>query len=118
MSENYEEAKELYQQKTEYDQETPLIQTFNQLAAVHTHYLSKNQLKKIKDSEIPIWICTGTDDKLVKPQNSLYLMDILKPIKSTIFSGVGHCVNLEVANQFNEELLKFLESAINLTEHC
>ncbi len=105
---NYQKAKELYQRKIEYDGLPSVRTILNQLLCVNSHYVSESRLHLVRDSKVPVWVCCGTSDSLIRPQNSIILMDILKPVKSTIFVGVGHCPNFEIADQFNRELLDFV----------
>ena len=47
-----------------------------QFRAVRTHSVGKRRLLELKESTIPIFICTGDSDNLVKPKGSQYLADV------------------------------------------
>lgn len=104
---NYELAAKLFQSKTEKDGEVPLSTRISQFLAVLTHNMQDERLNTIK--HIPTWVCTGTSDYIVNPSNTLRMIDILKPKKHTIYPGIGHSLNMEIAEQFNKDLQKFID---------
>lgn len=48
----------------------------SQVLAVNTHSVGKDRLETLRDSKIPILICTGDTDHLVNPKASEYLRDV------------------------------------------
>lgn len=107
MQDNYEEAEQIFQAKVEKDGRPSLWTMMNQLTAALTHNMPVDRLSQLQ--EIPIWVCTGTEDTIVRPHNSIQLIETLKPKKYTIYPNVGHALNLEIAEQFNQELHEFIE---------
>ncbi|KAL6060401.1 AB hydrolase-1 domain-containing protein [Balamuthia mandrillaris] len=80
---------------------------FGQIAAVNTHYVSAYRLSIIQNSGVPTLIMTGTNDSLVRPQNSFNLAKRLASPQLTflVWEGVGHAVNSETFDEFNAAVL-------------
>ncbi|KAJ3213463.1 hypothetical protein HK099_007373, partial [Clydaea vesicula] len=68
---------------------SPLRGFLGQLSAVFTHHISLDRLEKLKNSQINFLVCTGTEDNLIKPVNSIYLAKMLD-CKLQVFEKVGH----------------------------
>ncbi|EGC32779.1 hypothetical protein DICPUDRAFT_19880, partial [Dictyostelium purpureum] len=90
------------------NQQPKLLGVYGHIKTVNTHSVSKERLLKIKDSaekyQFPISVITGTDDHLVKPKNSFYLNDILKPSEFLVLEGSGHSVNIENYDEFHQSI--------------
>jgi len=84
----------------------PPAGVYGQLAAVTTHYVSKDRLAVIKKAGIPVVIMTGTDDTLVRPINSHILKSILEPAEFHIFEGAGHGISVECADDFHQLIIR------------
>jgi len=106
--ENYQKAYEINKRRINNDDKPKLLTSINQLLCVSTHCVSNERLNILKNSRVPIWICTGTDDSLVRPENSHLLANILEPTKFTVFDGAGHGINFEENDKFNQELINFI----------
>ena len=57
----------------------------SQIKAVNTHSVGKKRLTQLKESDIPILICTGDTDIMVRPKASLYLKSVSIIISNHIF---------------------------------
>lgn len=87
-----------------------------------THYVSKERLERLKESNVRIQISkkkidlfppihtylliisvTGTFENFVKPSNSYYLARVLDA-KLVVFEGCGHAVIAEVPDRFNKAI--------------
>jgi len=75
---------------------------FSQLLAPITHHVSQDRLLKLKESQLPILVMTGTNDLLVKHENSFDLKEILDPKIFLVFDGAGHGINVECREQWNK----------------
>ncbi|KAJ3110031.1 hypothetical protein HDU96_006973 [Phlyctochytrium bullatum] len=83
-----------------------------QLTAALTHYVSPTRLKAIRDSKIPVLVCTGTWDNLIHPSNSEYIAKMLET-KVEYFHGAGHAVPSECPVEFNALIKSFIDGAKN-----
>lgn len=81
-----------------------------QLLTAVTHNVPKTKLNELKNSNIPIWICTGLEDTVVQPHNSLELINELSPTKVSLYPKVGHGLNIQHAQVFNQDFLNFIKN--------
>ncbi|KAG2175037.1 hypothetical protein INT43_006099 [Umbelopsis isabellina] len=88
----------------------PVRGNIGQSAACLRHNVSDARLKKIKDSNIPTMVITGTIDNFVNPAHSHHLQKILGA-RYEVFEGSGHAIPEEQADRYNALLEEFFESA-------
>ncbi|CAM0140112.1 unnamed protein product [Umbelopsis sp. WA50703] len=88
----------------------PIRGNIGQSAACLRHNVSDARLKKIKDSNIPTMVITGTIDNFVNPAHSHHLQKILGA-RYEVFEGSGHAIPEEQADRYNALLEEFFESA-------
>ncbi|KJE91726.1 hypothetical protein CAOG_002821 [Capsaspora owczarzaki ATCC 30864] len=74
-----------------------------QLGAVFRHSVSARRLAALKATGLPVLICVGTDDILVRPQRSHDLHRHLGGVLR-VFDGVGHALVSEAHDTFNTVL--------------
>jgi 3-oxoadipate enol-lactonase len=79
---------------------------YRQLQAVMTHDVSQ-QLDRI---QAPTLVIHGDADPLVVPANGDYLAQHIKGAKHIVYHNVGHVPIFECYEQFNRDVLAFLES--------
>jgi pimeloyl-ACP methyl ester carboxylesterase len=79
---------------------------YRQLQACMTHNVSQ-QLDRI---QAPTLVIHGDVDPLVVPANGDYLAKHIKGAKHIVFHNVGHVPILECHEQFNRDVLAFLDS--------
>jgi len=99
----------MYLERIQNDPRMGLSALMGHVNAITTHSLSSHRLKKIKAMGIPIGIVTGTDDPLVRPQNSHVLKDHLEPTEFLVWEGAGHAVNVEMYHDFNSLVHRLVE---------
>uniref|UniRef100_A0A7S4MSZ8 AB hydrolase-1 domain-containing protein n=1 Tax=Vannella robusta TaxID=1487602 RepID=A0A7S4MSZ8_9EUKA len=78
----------------------------SQVLAVNTHSVGKKRLQKLKESGIPILVCTGDTDKLVNPKASLYLRSVLNPVEFILWEDCGHGVITQRFDDYNAALIR------------
>ena len=76
-----------------------------QLAAVQGHDASA----ELENIAAPTLIITGTDDKLINAKNSDVLAQLIPESKLVRLEGGSHGFNVEMADKFNDEVLRFLD---------
>lgn len=59
--------------------------------------------------ELPTFVCTGTHDSWSTEAVTRELVDCLRSPQTVLLEKVGHLPNLERPDEFNRELLRFLE---------
>lgn len=99
-----------------------------QMVAILRHFVSNARLEHLKNSGVPIMVMTGsphlflslftslslilslgTNDKLVRYENSLILKDALQPRQFALYEGAGHMIHEECANSVNASLLEHFD---------
>lgn len=80
---------------------------------VFSHKVTHQRLEKIKQSNIPVIVVTGTDDQLVDPSNSHMLKDFLN-CEFVEFTGAGHAIHSECADRFNLLIANHLKKSCGL----
>jgi 3-oxoadipate enol-lactonase len=78
---------------------------FRQLQAARTYDVS-GQLDQV---QAPTLVVHGELDPLVLPENGRYLADHIKGAKLLLYPDTGHLVIIERAEEFNRDVLAFLE---------
>ncbi|KAJ3393226.1 hypothetical protein HDU92_007921 [Lobulomyces angularis] len=78
-----------------------------QVGAILTHHVSKERLHILRDSGIEILVVTGTEDNLVKPENSEYLAKNLNA-KLIVFEDAGHNPHNQLQKDYNDLLEEFI----------
>lgn len=112
---NYEKASFLIQSKIQKDYSLGFgfskgFTAATQFLTAVTHNLNKDKLLELKNSKIPIWVCTGIEDTVVQPHNSLELINELSPVKTNFYPKVGHGLNIQHADVFNNDFLDFIKN--------
>jgi pimeloyl-ACP methyl ester carboxylesterase len=87
----------------------PRSGVIGQLSAVVRHHIGRDRLINIRDTGIPILVCTGTDDKLIRPSNSYYIADVLQA-RLEVFQDCGHVLSLQEPERYNNLLLEHFRS--------
>lgn len=73
---NFEKHLKLYKESNEALPPPTLQGLRSQVFAVHTHSVGKERLELLKNSGIPILVCTGDTDHLVNPKASEFLREV------------------------------------------
>jgi len=82
---------------------TPPQGLIGQLCAVGSHFVRRDHLLKLKYSGIPLNLLVGTEDALVRCENSHFLQSVLGcPL--VIFDGCGHNLITEDTEKMNQSL--------------
>ena len=80
---------------------------FRQLQAAGATYDASGQLDQI---QAPTLVVHGELDPLVVPKNGRYLAEHIKGAKLLLYPNTGHILIVERADEFNRDVLAFLES--------
>jgi 3-oxoadipate enol-lactonase len=104
----FENHPEDWDRLTEHARSSPLSQeaSARQMQAAMTHDVS-GQLDHI---QAPTLIIHGELDPLVVPENGRYLAQHIKGARLLLYPNTGHLVGIERAEEFNRDVLAFLES--------
>ncbi|RUS32510.1 Alpha/Beta hydrolase protein [Jimgerdemannia flammicorona] len=70
----------------------PLSGMLSQAVAGIRHKVTRKQLRVIKETQIPSFVCVGTWDNFVKTKSSEYLKRHLNPQKFLVFDDTGHAI--------------------------
>lgn len=106
---NLEYVSEIHEERMKEDGPLSFLGIFGQISAIMTHYISKSRMKKIKDYGIPVFICTGTKDHLVRPKNSFLLKNFFEDATFLVLEGAGHAINMECKDELNHSLLEIFK---------
>lgn len=68
-----------------------------------------NSIKRLAEIKIPTLVVTGADDTTVTPARQRMLVEGIPAARQVIISGAGHAVPVDQSEQFNWELLAFLQ---------
>ena len=71
--------------------------------------LPKNDLERLYKIKAPVKIFAGSEDKIFEPLAHI-LCDKIPNCDVSIFEGIGHMINMESPERFNQELDEFLSS--------
>lgn len=82
------------------------LDEINTLWATQPHFTAK-QLKAIK---VPVFIADGSEDEAIKRENTEYMAKEIPGAKLLIEPDVSHFSFLQNPQQFNNDLLRFLEA--------
>lgn len=85
---------------------------FCHMFAVFSHYLTWDRVQALRDAAFPILVLTGTEDKLVRVQNSHKLAKSLGA-DLKVMDGCGHLINVENPELFNHLVTSHILSAID-----
>ncbi|KAI9593090.1 Alpha/Beta hydrolase protein [Syncephalis fuscata] len=67
-------------------------------------FFIKKELEQIRDSKLPVLVCTGDEDILITPNNSKLIAKTLNvPLK--VFKECGHFIGVQEADLYNKTLL-------------
>jgi pimeloyl-ACP methyl ester carboxylesterase len=67
-------------------------------------------MDEVGDIHVPTLIVCGKDDQLTPPKYAQYLKDRIRNAKLEIIDGAGHMVMIEQPDEFNQRVLRFLQS--------
>lgn len=68
-----------------------------------------NTESRLGEIRAPTLIISGTEDKVVPPGNATLLADRIPHARVDLIPGAGHLVTIEAADQFNRDVISFLE---------
>jgi 3-oxoadipate enol-lactonase len=68
-----------------------------------------NSVKRLGEIKVPTLIVTGADDTTVAPARQRLLVEGIPTARQVIIPDAGHAVPVDQAEQFNRELLAFLQ---------
>ncbi|KAI8048393.1 Alpha/Beta hydrolase protein [Syncephalis plumigaleata] len=105
---NRDVAIELIAYASDHDPNISELQT----KAVMTHLITEEQFATIRNSKIPVLVCTGDEDALVVPANSEYIAKMLQsPLK--VFKGCGHLIEVQEPEEYSRMITEHIEKASN-----
>ncbi|RKP06617.1 Alpha/Beta hydrolase protein [Thamnocephalis sphaerospora] len=81
-----------------------------QLSAVMRHSVGRDRLERIRSAGIPVLVCTGTEDNLVRPSNSQFLAETLDA-RFEVFEGCGHAISMQEPERYNQMLLDHIRAS-------
>jgi pimeloyl-ACP methyl ester carboxylesterase len=88
----------------------PMAGAVGQLSAVLRHRLGRERLEQLRQTKIPILVCTGDQDNLVRPSNSYFLAEALDA-RLEVFEGCGHVLSMQEPERYNKLILEHIRSA-------
>ncbi|KAG9049244.1 hypothetical protein FS837_010780 [Tulasnella sp. UAMH 9824] len=86
-----------------------LVGSLSQMAAAKTHYVSPDRLKTIAASIPKVYIMTGDDDNLVRPENSHHLKSCMPEAEFEVWEGSGHGVFGQYPKRFGEKMVQVMQ---------
>ncbi|KAG1439043.1 hypothetical protein G6F56_012427 [Rhizopus delemar] len=107
---NEELSLALYLARLDRTRAQTLMGSLSQMLAGLGHHVSDNRLEKIKKSNIPVLVMTGTLDHLVHPSNSHHLSQKLEA-ELIVFEGSGHGLQNEQTEKYNDLIDKHFTKA-------
>jgi pimeloyl-ACP methyl ester carboxylesterase len=69
---------------------------------------SHNTRSRLGQIKSPTLVITGTADRLIRPESSRFLAELIPGARLVQIDGGSHLLFIEMAKRFNEEVLKFL----------
>ncbi|KAI8051103.1 Alpha/Beta hydrolase protein [Syncephalis plumigaleata] len=94
--------------------ETNLAIIGMQTKAMSTCTISEEEFANIRNSKIPVLVCTGDADTLMVPANSEYIAKMLQlPLK--VFKGCGHIIEVQEPEEYNSAVFDHFEKANSQT---
>eukprot|EP01100_Stratorugosa_tubuloviscum_P003670 TRINITY_DN1893_c1_g3_i1.p1 TRINITY_DN1893_c1_g3~~TRINITY_DN1893_c1_g3_i1.p1 ORF type:complete len:292 (-),score=104.19 TRINITY_DN1893_c1_g3_i1:145-1020(-) len=113
---NHQEINEEYFERYERIGRNPLG-FFLQVGAIINHRLDATKAAVIRNSNVPLLVCTCSRDLMVKPENSQYLARLLNG-KLVIWNAKNfdfcHVINKEFADEFNNEVDLHVQNSLKL----
>ncbi|RKP24093.1 Alpha/Beta hydrolase protein [Syncephalis pseudoplumigaleata] len=106
---NEERMIALFKERVVHTPLQPLNGVLGQLSAVMRHHVGRERLQKIRETGIPILVCTGTEDNLVRPSNSHFMAEVLGA-RLVVFDGCGHLISLQEPERYNQLLVEHFQS--------
>jgi pimeloyl-ACP methyl ester carboxylesterase len=88
----------------------PRLGLISHVAAVAKHHVTDARLELLRASGVPVTICVGTRDVLIRPSNSFRLRSVLR-CTLHVFEGEGHGLIQEVSEQFNTVMIEHFRAA-------
>ncbi|KIO27116.1 hypothetical protein M407DRAFT_243460 [Tulasnella calospora MUT 4182] len=86
------------------------------MAATMTHYVSPNRLRTIAASVPKVYIMTGDEDHLVRPENSYHLKSCMPEAEFEVWENFGHSVFAQHPKRFGEKMAQVMQDGWNLRE--
>jgi pimeloyl-ACP methyl ester carboxylesterase len=82
----------------------PRFAYFRQLMSAKG-YVSEDRLPSLR---IPTLIIAGREDRIIPPENSKRLHELIPNSKLVVFDNAGHHVHIEYPEEFNQAVIEFL----------
>ncbi|MBZ5551489.1 MAG: alpha/beta hydrolase [Acidobacteriia bacterium] len=84
----------------------PRFAYFRQLLSA-VGYVSEDRLPSLR---IPTLIIAGSEDRIISPDNSRRLHQMIPNSRLKVFANAGHHVPIEYPEEFNQAVIEFLDS--------
>ena len=69
-----------------------------------------NTFRRLPQISVPTLVITGSDDKLIPPQNSELMAREIPGAKLVMMEGAGHCFFVERAEETNKIIRDFIKN--------
>ncbi|KAI6129157.1 Alpha/Beta hydrolase protein [Pisolithus thermaeus] len=106
---NAEVQASIYRSKFGLIRPQPLLGALSQLAAVFTHHVSPDRLRKISASIPKVLILTGDTDVMVDPSESLFLKNNMPEAEYQCWKGSGHAICVQWDKRANALFERVIE---------
>lgn len=67
---------------------------------------------KLSEIKVPVLILVGKEDKITPPESAYFMHEKINGSVLSIIEHAGHLSNLENPDQFNDQLMKFLDEKV------
>ncbi len=81
-------------------------------------YSEKDLSQYLPQIKVPTLIIHGQDDKVVPIQNAYFLANNIPNAKLSVIPEAGHMFFIEKNNEFNSEVMQFLNNNKSVNSHC
>jgi 3-oxoadipate enol-lactonase len=78
--------------------------------SLHALANRKETCSKLAKIKVPVLILVGEDDKITPPEAASAMHEKIKDSSLQVILHAGHLSNMENENEFNSQLIKFMES--------
>ncbi|KAI6116917.1 Alpha/Beta hydrolase protein [Pisolithus croceorrhizus] len=99
----------IYRSKFALIRPQPLLGALSQMAAVFTHHVSPDRLRKISASIPKVLILTGDTDVMVDPSESLFLKKNMPEAEYQCWKGSGHAICVQWDKRANALFERVIE---------
>ncbi|RHZ75316.1 hypothetical protein Glove_216g193 [Diversispora epigaea] len=106
---------EVFLDRIEKTRKQPTRGAIGHLSANFRHHVSPSKLEQIKNTISHILVVTGTNDNLIKPQNSFHLAKHLG-VDVECWEGSGHALCSEKPEKYNEMLERHFRKACEMRD--